>query len=223
MEHTTHTHDVYGLAKPTLRGVVHGWAVVPFAIAGAWLVSAAPSGAARAGTLVYALAVTGMLLASTCYHRLRVSPRTRTWLRRLDHSMIGVTIAGTYTPVVLLAVTGLVRAGLLAVLWAGAVGSMVLAMAKPDAPRWVRSGAYVLLGMSGVAVTPELLHRGGGAAFGLVLAGAGLYITGAVVYARRRPDPVPGVYGFHELFHTFVVGAVAAQYAGIWTLVQRAT
>jgi hemolysin III len=211
--------DIYGFVKPRLRGVIHTWSILPFALAGVLLVLSASTRASRAGALVYVLGVLAMFSASAAYHRLPVEPRTRTWLRRLDHSMIGVTIAGTYTPVILMVTSGATLATLLIVLWSGALLSILVAMAWPTSPRAVRSGLYVTVGLSGAAIMPWLLSRGGVAAFACIIAGAVVYIAGAVVYALRRPNPVKGAYEFHEVFHTLVTVAVACQFAGICAII----
>lgn len=215
--------DIYGLEKPKLRGVIHTWAIAPFALAGALLVGIAHDATARTGALVYVLGVLAMLSASACYHRLDVTDDVRRLLRRLDHSMIGVTIAGTYTPVVLLLTSGAARWSLLGVLWGGAVLSIVVATLFPSSPRALRSGLYVAVGLSGAVITPWLLTRGGAAAFALIVLGAAVYIAGAVVYALRKPNPVPGTYEFHEVFHTLVTLAVAFQFAGVCALVINRT
>jgi hemolysin III len=215
------THDVYGLAKPKLRGAVHAWAIAPFAIAGLVLTLLAPTAQAQISVAIYSFAITGMLAASASYHRLKVSEGARKWLRRLDHSMIGVAVAGTYTPVVMLVSTGTLRWSLLAILWTGAVGGLALTLAWPSGPRWIRAGLYIVLGWAGVAIVPWIWDRAGIAAFLLVAAGGIFYSVGAVIYARRKPNLSLKWFGFHELFHSFVVAAVACHFAAISVVVAR--
>lgn len=213
--------DVYGLVKPRLRGWIHASAVVPFALAGLSLAVAAPTIEARVSVSIYAVAITSMLLASALYHCLRVSPKTAKWLRRVDHSMIGVAVAGTYTPVIALLLHGTSQVSLLAVMWLGALSGLVLTLAWHDGPRWLRSGIYVALGWAGVALLPWIATHGGIAALILVLSGGLAYTVGAVIYARRGPNLVPGVFAFHELFHTLVLVAVALHFSAIAVIVHE--
>ncbi len=220
---TSSLPDFHGSLKPKLRGVVHTWSVLPMALAGVFLIIASPTTTTRVSVAVYALAVTGMLTASASYHRLRVSDRVRVYLRRLDHSMIGVAVAGTYTPVIALTLTGALRISLLALLWVGAFGTMLVSFSWPNAPSYVRAGVYLALGWAGAVVTPWLWSKGGAAAFTFVILGAVFYSLGAVVYALRKPNPWPTVYGFHEIFHTFVVLAAALHFVAIVFVIQNTT
>jgi hemolysin III len=132
-------------------------------------------------------------------------------MRRLDHAAIFLLIAGTYTPLaVLLRGRGEV---LLAVVWAGAALGVVRAVAWPRAPRWLAVGLYVLLGWCVVPLVPALHATAGALATALLLAGGAAYTVGAVIYALRRPDPFPRVFGYHEIFHVLVVAAAALHFA----------
>jgi hemolysin III len=135
-------------------------------------------------------------------------------MRRLDHSMIFVVIAGTYTPFALIALRGALAGALLIAVWAGAAAGIVLTLAWIDAPEWLVALLYVLLGWVGAVALPTLVALGAGPA-ALVAAGGVLYTVGAVVYVRKRPDPVPAVFGYHEIFHVLVIAAAALQYAAI--------
>lgn len=213
--------DVYGLVRPKLRGLVHAWSAVPVGLAALVLLVVAPSLQARISVAVYGVGITGMLVASALYHRLRVSQAIQAWLRKIDHSMIGVAVAATYTPVIVLTLEGSLMVTMLAIMWCGAIGTALLALLAPDAPRWMVSASYVILGWAGVVVVPWLWRVGGVLPFALVLLGGVLYCIGAVIYAKRKPNFAPGVFGFHELFHSFVVAAVVSQFVAIAVLVAR--
>jgi hemolysin III len=136
-------------------------------------------------------------------------------MRRLDHSMIFLLIAGTYTPFALLVLDGTLAVVILSVVWAGALGGIVLKLVWIDAPKPLVALLYVLLGWVAVAAFPDLLDGLGVTSMVLVAAGGLLYTAGAVVYTLGRPDPVPTVFGYHEIFHALVIAAAALQYAVI--------
>jgi hemolysin III len=136
-------------------------------------------------------------------------------MRRLDHSMIFVLIAGTYTPFALLLLHGTLATVVLAVIWGGALAGVVMKMAWVDAPKWLMAAVYVSLGWVGAITAPQLLSRGGVGAVTLLAVGGLLYTAGAVIYALRRPDPSPKVFGYHEIFHVLVIAAAAVHYAAI--------
>jgi hemolysin III len=201
--------------KPRLRGVSHQYAFFVSLACGAGLIAAASSGRARVAATIYALAVSALLGTSALYHRVNWRPAARRWMKRLDHSMIFVLIAGTYTPVALLALRGALAEVILVVLWAGALGGVIFKLAWIDAPKWLFAGVYIALGLVSGAVFGELPAAIGwlGVA-GLALGGA-LYIAGAVIYASERPNPSPRVFGYHEVFHLFVLAAASLHYAVI--------
>ena len=201
--------------KPRLRGVFHQWAFYASLVAGALLVALAPSGRAAAVGAVYGVALAGMFGASALYHRGAWTPSVRPWLRRLDHSMIFVLIAGTSTPVTVLGLEGVLPVVVLAVVWAGALVGVLLNLVWIGAPRRLVAGVYVVLGWVGIVLLPEVARHIGIAPALLFVAGGALYTAGAVIYMRRRPDPRPAVFGFHELFHVFVIAAALAHYVAI--------
>jgi hemolysin III len=201
--------------RPRLRGVIHQYAFFAAVVVGVGLVLGADGSRARTGAAVFAASVAAMLGISALYHRVVWPPGPRRWMRRLDHAAIFLLIAGTYTPFALIALDGAWRATILAIVWSGAGIAIVLKVAWVEGPRWVAAVVAVALGWIGVVVLPQLHDDAG--TIGLALLGAGgvLYTSGAVVYARKRPDPVPDVFGYHELFHALVVGAAACQYLAV--------
>ena len=202
------------LPKPRLRGVTHKWAFYVACVLGAALVIAAPSGTPRLAAAIYALSVALLFGTSALYHRIDWSSiNARRWMRRLDHSAIFVLIAGTYTPFALLVLDGALATVILVVVWAGAVSGIVMKLVWIDAPKPVVALAYVMLGWVAVAAFPDLIEELGLTGTGLIVAGGALYTTGAVVYALKRPDPAPAVFGYHEIFHLLVIVAAALQYA----------
>ena len=207
--------------KPRLRGVLHQWACACSVPLGLVLVIAAGTTRARMALSVYALSLTGLFGASALYHRINWRSVTiREWMRRLDHSMIFVLIAGSYTPFAVLVLHGPLAIAILVGVWAGALLGLVINLVWSDAPRWLHALLYVTLGWVAVAALPQLAGAIG--VGGMILLGLGgvLYTLGAVVYAVKRPDPVPSVFGYHEVFHTLVIAAAALQCAVIafWIL-----
>ena len=210
-----------GGVKPRLRGVSHQWAFFVSLVTGGALVLAAPSGRATAAAAIYAVSVAGLFGASALYHRINWSTvKARRWMRRLDHSMIFLLIAGTYTPFAVLALHGPLSTAILVVVWAAAAAGIVLKLVWIDAPKWLVALIYIAIGWVALAAFPQLLSRMGVTATAMVAAGGALYTLGAIVYARQRPDPAPTVFGYHEIFHALVILAAALQYAVVafWVL-----
>jgi hemolysin III len=201
--------------KPRLRGVSHQYAFFAAMAAGAALVVLARGAEARVAVAVYALSLCAMFGASALYHRIDWPPRPSIWLRRLDHSMIYVLVAGTYTPFALLVLEPALGWTLLGVVWAGAVAGVMVSLVWIDAPRSLSAVLYVVLGWVGVMALPQLWDRAGAMAVALLATGGVLYTLGALVYARRRPDPAPRVFGYHEVFHALVIAAAAAQFVAV--------
>jgi hemolysin III len=202
------------VSKPRLRGVLHQWAFFASLVIGAVLVTFAPAGRGTLAAAIYAGSVAALFGVSALYHRIDwASPASRRWMRRLDHTMIFVLIAGSYTPFALLVLDEPLATLILVGVWAGAAAGSVMNLVWIDAPKWLVAVTYVLLGWVAVATFPGLLDELGVAATALVGAGGVLYTLGAVVYALRRPDPVPAVFGYHEVFHLLVIAAAALQYA----------
>jgi hemolysin III len=193
--------------------VLHQWAFLVSLVAGAVLVVVAPAGRATVATAIYTLTVAGLFGVSAVYHRVNwVSATARRWMRRLDHSMIFLLIAGTYTPFALLVLDGTLATAILIGVWGGAVGGIVLNLVWIDAPTWLTAIVYVALGWVAVLAFPALFDDLGVAPTILLAIGGLLYTAGAVVYATRRPDPAPTIFGYHEIFHALVIVAAAVQY-----------
>lgn len=208
---------------PRLRGILHA-VTFPLAVtAGVVLVVLAPTPLARLAAAVYAVTSALLFGVSAAYHRGYWPGRTRDVLHRLDHADIYLIIAGTYTPLALLALHGDVRVAVLAVIWTGAAGGAAFRVAWLGAPRWLYTLLYVVLGWTAVFVLPQLLRGAGAAALLLVLTGGILYSLGGLVYGMRRPDPCPRWFGFHEVFHALTVAAYIAQYVAISLVVYRVT
>jgi hemolysin III len=202
--------------KPSLRGVFHQYAFFAALAGGLTLVALAEGARARFAVAVYAFALAAMFGASALYHRAPWrSARARAWARRVDHSMIFLFIAGTYTPFALLAFTGAVPAVVLACVWGGAALGVVLNVSWIDAPKWVTAPVYLLVGWVGVIAAPQLFTEVNLASAVLVVVGGVLYTLGAVAYATHWPDPFPTTFGFHEVFHVLVVAAAATQFVAI--------
>jgi hemolysin III len=206
--------------KPRMRGVIHYWSFWVSMLAGAALVSLAASTVstrAAMATSIYSVTVLGLFGVSALYHRRWwISLRVRAWMKRLDHSMIFIFIAGTYTPFCLLAMPESTGYVVLSVVWAGAALGVGLKLLWPNAPRWLGTPIYIALGYVAVFVLPELLSHAGVAALVLLLVGGAFYTLGAVFYATRWPNPWPTIFGHHEFFHAATVLAALSHYVAIW-------
>jgi hemolysin III len=210
------------LARPLLRGVFHQVGFSVSLVVGTLLIVGAEGARRHVAAAVFAGAVAVCFGASALYHRITWTPRLRLWMRRVDHAGVYLLIAGTYTPVCLLVLTGTWRWAVAAVVWAGAVAATVLKFVWVEAPKWLAVAIGITLGWTGVAVLPQLATRLDPAAVALLGVGGLVYTAGAIVYARRRPDPVPAVFGYHELFHVLTLIAVSCQYVAIAFFIIRA-
>ena len=215
-----------GAAAPRLRGVLHAGAFPAAAIAGVVLIALAPTQPARLAAAVYGVTCMALFGVSAAYHRSPPGARRRGLLARLDHVSILLVIAGTYTPLAVLALRGWTRLSVLAIIWAattaGALARLIWRPTWRPAPRWLITSLFIALGWVAVFVLPQLLRGAGALALALVLAGGILYSLGAVVYARKRPDPSPQWFGFHEVFHAITILAYLTQYAAVSLVVYRA-
>ncbi|MGB8096409.1 MAG: hemolysin III family protein [Terracidiphilus sp.] len=201
--------------RPRLRGVSHEYAFFASLACGVALILTASGGRSTIAAAIYASAVSGLFGTSALYHRITWRPHARRWMRRLDHSMIFVLIAGTYTPVALLALSGTLVTAVLWVVWGGVGVGVLFKLLWIDAPKWLFAFVYLALGWVSVAILGQLPAAIGWLGVAGLAAGGLLYTAGAIVYAREQPNPVPGVFGYHEVFHALVIAAVALHYAVI--------
>ncbi|MGO4616227.1 hemolysin III family protein [Nocardia sp. 2YAB30] len=207
-----------------MRGWIHTWAVGIAAVGAVVLVAEAGTVSATAGwsTLVYGVTVCALFGISAVYHRVTwPSARARIRMKRADHSMIFLFIAGSYTPFALLGLPGRTGQTLLIVVWAGALAGVALKLLWPTAPRWVGVPLYLLLGWAIVPVAGQLNNEIGIAPLILLLIGGLIYSGGAILYATKWPNPWPTVFGHHEFFHAATVLAALTHYAAVWLVVLR--
>jgi hemolysin III len=207
------------VGKPRLRGRLHQYAFFAAIVCGAVLCSVAatrPGIAPLVSCVVYSLTVCGLFGTSALYHRRIWSERGYQIMRRLDHSMIFIFIAGTYTPFCVLLLSGHVATLMLGLIWAGALGGVALKMIWPHLPRWAGAPLYLALGWAAVAILPDIGQRGGVAALVLLIAGGAAYSVGAVFYALRRPNPWPTVFGHHEFFHACTLVAAICHHIALY-------
>jgi hemolysin III len=211
------------LTKPRFRGWIHAYSAGAAVAAGAsliavsWAVSSTRAGLA---TLAYTAATVMMFSVSATYHRVNwKSENARKWMKRLDHSMIFVFIAGSYTPFALLAMPPDAERMVLSIVWGGALAGILLKVCWPLAPRWVGVPLYLLLGWVAVWYTGTILHNAGVAAMVLLFVGGALYSIGGILYALRWPDPWPATFGYHEFFHACTAVAAICHYIAMWFVV----
>jgi hemolysin III len=194
--------------RPLLRGWFHVAAVLAWLVGGPFLIAAGPDAGSKAALTVYVLAMLIMFGVSALFHRVRWAAPAWRRMRRADHSAIFVGIAGTSTAVAGLALSGWSQALMLSLVWSGAVAGIVLRQVWLDAPQWAVAIPYVVVGWCSLIVAPQLYRALGGVGFALMLIAGFAYTAGALIYARKRPDPWPEVFGFHEAFHACtVIGA----------------
>ncbi|MER7888986.1 hemolysin III family protein [Micromonospora sp. NPDC094482] len=207
------------IGKPRMRGWLHAYAFFVALVCGIVLCSIAatrPGWAPLVSCVVYSLTVCGLFGTSALYHRRVWSERGYQIMRRMDHSMIFVFIAGTYTPFCVLLLEQRLATIMLATVWGGALAGVALKMIWPHAPRWLSAPLYLALGWVAVAMLPQILHQGGVTALVLLLTGGAIYSVGAVFYALRRPNPWPTVFGHHEFFHACTLVAAICHHIAIY-------
>jgi hemolysin III len=204
--------------RPRMRGWLHLFAFFGAIVAGAVLIPLAAVQGARAGFSIalYCLTICGLFGVSALYHRRRWSPRGWKIMKRLDHSMIFLFIAGTYTPFALLAVGQPTGFWVLTGVWAGALAGVALKLSWPTAPRWVGVPLYIGLGWVAVFVLTDILHIAGVTSMVLLAVGGLLYTAGGVAYGIKKPNPWPGTFGYHEVFHAMTIVAALCHYIAVY-------
>jgi hemolysin III len=200
--------------KPRLRGVFHELGFYAALGSGVLLVMTADDGRPRAAAVLFSGSVAGCFGASALYHRPTWTPPVRAWLARLDHAGVFLLIAGTYTPFGFLVMSPEWTVPVLAVVWSGAFAAILLKLLWRGGPKWLSAAIGLALGWVGAAAFPQLLKLQFPGVT-LVVAGGLLYTAGAIVYMQRRPDLVPRVFGYHELFHVLTLAATACLYVSI--------
>lgn len=203
------------VSKPRLRGWLHAGMFPATLIAGIVLIALAESTRARVACAVFVATACLLFGVSGLYHRGRWGPRANAVLRRLDHSNIFLIIAGSYTPLTILLMPNGRGELLLWLVWAGALAGIAFRVFWVGAPRWLYTPCYIALGWAAVFFLPDFMRAGGIAVLVLVIVGGLLYSAGGIIYALKRPNPSPRWFGFHEVFHSFTVGAFVAHYVGI--------
>jgi hemolysin III len=200
--------------KPRLRGVVHELGFYTAAAVGVVVVLTADPGRARMAGVIYASCVACCFGASAVYHRPTWRPRARAWLARVDHAGIYLLIAGSYAPFGLIVMSKGWAIPVLAVVWSGALAAILLKLFWVQSPKWLSAVIALTLGWVGAVAFPQLLKLSA-VPISLVAASGVLFTLGAIVYARRRPDPRPQLFGYHEVFHVLTVAAVACEYVAV--------
>ena len=211
-----------GSTKPLLRGVSHQISFFCFMAACAALVARSRAGAATAAAFVFSVCLLNLFGTSALYHRIDWSPRARRRVRRLDHAAIFVLIAGGYTPLFALVPSTSGGHGALAAIWVGAIVGVLKSLVWPDAPKWMTALLCVVLGWTVVGQVVDRAAFVGPLSVGLLVASGTIYSLGALVYALRRPDPLPRVFGYHEVFHALVVLASVCLFAHVVTVLRAA-
>lgn len=208
--------------KPRLRGVLHQWGAVYAFGAGTGLVALAPTAHARIAAAIYAASLALMFTVSAVYHRLQWTPTVRTWLRRADHASIFLLIGGTYTPIATLALDGGTGDNLLLAIWCGVALGVLVSLLWPGAPKFVSAAIALAVGWTIVPYLGAIVRVLSTAELWLIGLGGIAYTIGAVVYAAKRPDPWPGSFGYHEVFHALTLVGAALHLAAVLSLVRSA-
>ncbi|MEM8705980.1 MAG: hemolysin III family protein [Actinomycetota bacterium] len=203
------------LPRPRLRGISHQYAFMSALTLAPLMIVITPGVGPRFITAVYAFAVVGLFGISALYHRGDWGERGRAIMKRLDHSMIFVAIAATYTPIAAFALDGDTARWILPTVWIGAALGIIANLVWTDAPYPVVAAPYVALGWVGVAALPAVLDGLGVAGFTLIVVGGVLFSIGAIFYALHRPNPWPTWFGYHEIFHLFVIAGIAVHYVAV--------
>jgi hemolysin III len=204
-----------GAVRPLLRGWLHAGALAVALVAGPVLAAHGQDPEQVFVLSLYALALVSLFGVSASFHRIRWGPVGRRRMRRADHATIFFAIAGSYSAVAGLVLHGWARMLVLCLVWVGGAIGVTVRQVWMDVPKYVVAIPYVIVGWCALAVMPQLLRGIGGAGFALIVAGGACYTCGALCYALRRPDPAPGVFGYHEIFHTFTIIGAALHFVAI--------
>ena len=208
-------HSTIAEGRPLLRGWLHLLGLAASLIAGPILIAQAHNATQALGLSIYALSLVVLFGTSSSFHRVKWKPRARRIMRRLDHSAIFILIAGTYTGVAMVSLHGWALYLVLGLAWGGTVVGIVVRQVFIDAPKWVNAIPYVVVGWSALAVMGPLMKALGGWGFTLLLLGGLAYTAGALVYALKKPDPFPRVFGYHEIFHALTLVGAGLHYVVI--------
>jgi hemolysin III len=186
------------------------------------LIVLSPSAGARAASAIYAFGILSMLGVSAVYHSGRLSERTTKVFKRIDHSTILLAVTGSYTAVAVGALDGRSEVTLLLFAWTAGVVGMIIRMRWLHGPRALTAAVYLVVGWSALVEISALMNSLDAAETSLMVVGGGLYTVGALIYSAKWPNPFPRIFGFHEVFHALVVGAVVVHYVLVMRLVQSA-
>lgn len=208
--------------KPSLRGMFHVIGAIAFSVLGVVLIVQATGFSTTLAASVYAVSVTAAMATSALYHRIDWSDRWNRVMRKADHSMIYVWIAATYTPILVIANATTLSWVLLTSVWAATMIGIGIRLFMPTPPRWMRAGMPIALGMGALVMFPKMLEELAGWMVFMVAFGGFLYILGAIAYMTKWPNPWPRHFGFHEVFHVFVVAAAVCHYSVMYPLVAGA-
>lgn len=214
--------DSAQVAKPSMRGVLHQGAAPAAFGAGVVLISIAPTARAASAAAIFAAALVVLFTISATYHRVNWSAAGRTRMRRLDHASIFILIAGTYTPLAILGIGGPAGRSLLIAVWVGAFLGVLQSLFWVHAPKVITAAIAVGVGWTLVPYLGEARRALSAMQIGLILAGGAAYTTGAVAYAAKRPNPRPGVFGYHEVFHALTLVGASLHFAAVEMMVRAA-
>jgi hemolysin III len=204
-----------GRQKPAWRGWIHLVAFVVTLVVGPFLIARGPTTADKVALSIYVVSIAALFGISAAFHRINWSPPARRRMRRADHTTIFFAIAGSYTAIAVLALHGWARTLILCLVWGGAIFGVAVRQLWLDAPNWAIAIPYVVVGWSALVVVPQLLAGLGGLGFALLVLGGLFYTVGALTYARKRPDPWPATFGYHEIFHACTVLGAATHFVVI--------
>jgi hemolysin III len=221
VKHHRHARHVLpdGELKPLFRGHLHQWAAVSAAAASIVLVVFASPGLPRFSAVVYGICLTGMLSTSALYHRVKWGAVAHERMRKADHSGIFLCIAGTYTPIALVGVDGWQRIAIIIASWTIAVAGITFEWMPVKPPRGYVTGVYLSMGWIAIIALPAMIREMSASSLFLILAGGLVYSGGAFIHAFQRPNPWPQTFGYHEIWHVFVVVAAAAHFLAVWYII----